>query len=59
MLPILRAYLDESADETRSSIYCVGALLCNEQMADEMQNRWSEILADEGMNISMPLTANR
>ena len=41
---ILQSYLDESADQIREDVLCVGGLLANPQHLVVMQNAWTERL---------------
>jgi len=44
MIPLLKAYLDESSDEKREDVFCVGAFLANEHYLKAMQDAWAERL---------------
>ncbi|MGD0235362.1 MAG: DUF3800 domain-containing protein [Syntrophorhabdales bacterium] len=47
MMPILTAYLDESADEKRKDFFCVGAILTSEYHWKEIEKRWAKRLSED------------
>jgi hypothetical protein len=40
LVPLLQSYLDESSDEKKEHVFCVGAFLANEVHWKEMQGAW-------------------
>lgn len=44
IVPPLESYLDESSDEKRENIFCVGAILANKEHRTVMQDAWIERL---------------